>query len=1292
MNIQVWADVGGTFTDCLVHVPAEVSSASDARLRRRSLKLLSSGQVRVRCQPTADRSTWSIESAPGVELPGFWTGASVSMIDADGSRISLGRVVRQDLGSLEVSDPPTDPVQLARINSVPSVVMELDAGLESPVLATRILLGVPLSKTLPPVDVRLGTTRGTNALLTRQGARTGLLITRGFGDVLKIGEQDRPELFALAIKKHDPLTDRVSEIDERLDARGNILERLDRQQIVDVLQRWKSDGVESIAICFLHAHVNDQHERVAQEVAESIGFLSVSRSSEVAPLIKLGFRAETTTLDAYLNPILAGYVARVWSQFGGEDRCRFRLMTSGGNLVAPNAFRGRDSILSGPAGGVVGLGHVAQITDAESAIGLDMGGTSTDVSRFDGQVGRRFESRVAGTRVMTPMMDIETVAAGGGSICQWTEEGRLAVGPQSAGADPGPACYGRGGPLTVTDVNLLLGRIPVAKFPFPLQPDSSRDRLEQLLDQIKDRRRFASPYDLAEGFLEIAITQMAEAVRTVSTTQGRDVREMALVGFGGAAGQHLCRVANALGMSRILDHPDASVLSAVGIGLAPIGRTVTRGVYMLLAETSASIIDQVTDALRVEAEELMEGEPLQSATTDFAFQIDLRYSGTESSLSLPLYPLESADQRFHQAHRQAYGYSQEERAIELVSVRCDATKRSTQDYAAPSSTEACEPESETKMWYDGDWIPTRLLDRHSLRRDETVDGPAMIASENSTLIVEPGWRARLIAEQTIELTPFKEHQAANKSTPTSTQSDDPVLLEVVARRWQGIADSMGEVLRRTSISVNVKERRDYSCAIFRGDGSLVANAPHVPVHLGAMGHTVRHLMKVFPEMSDGDCYLSNDPFFGGSHLPDVTAVTPVFCSESKKSGKADFFVASRAHHAEIGGRTPGSMPPDATSLAEEGVVIRDFPLVRFGEQHFDRLRDLLTSGDYPSRCVSENIADIQAQQAAGVHGCRALAQLAGQYSPKTVDDLMGRLLHVASEGVASWIRTLPTERMRFEDQLDDGTHIHVSLQRNDDRLRIAFETGNVHPHGFNATPAIVAAAVLYMLRTVSGSNLPLCEGVLRQIDLEIPKGLLDPPFDPDPRNCAAVVAGNVETSQRIVDTLLGALGSAAASQGTMNNVLFGDETFGYYETIGGGSGATADHPGASAVHTHMTNTRITDPEVLEWRLPIRLRQFAIRTDSGGEGRCPGGDGIIREFELLKPLVVSLITSRRTSRPYGLAGGDAGQSGLNQWIKRNETIDLPATVTFQADAGDRLLIATPGGGGWGKPQKTTSKPE
>ncbi|TWT53598.1 Acetophenone carboxylase gamma subunit [Rubripirellula amarantea] len=1285
-KIEVWADVGGTFTDVIV---------VDSSGRRLSTKTLSSGLIYARVVKV-EHDQVEVDQIPGFDVPNFWVAASWSC----GER-AHGKIVSQSGTTLTLSSN-FDQLDLKLDDQI-----VLDGGLEAPVLATRSLMRIPIADPLPPLEVRLGTTRGTNALLTREGAKMALVTTRGFADVLKIGEQDRDDLFALDIVKRMPLTQTVLDVDQRMDALGGELVQLDEIAVRADLLRLLDEGIESLAICFLHAHTNDEHERRVEAIAREIGFASVSRSSEVSPLIKLVSRAETTTLDAYLNPILANYVGRVLAQFGG-DQCQLRLMTSGGNLVRPDNFRGRDSVLSGPAGGVVALANVATACGSDAAIGLDMGGTSTDVSRFEGQVGRRSESRVAGLRIMTPMMDIQTVAAGGGSICQF-RDGRLMVGPGSAGASPGPACYGRGGPLTVTDVNFLLGRLPQSKFPFRLDGEAARSQIESIVDAMKGHSTDMSIEELAEGFLQIAVTHMAEAVRTVSTAEGSDVRKMTLVGFGGAAGGHVCRVAEQLEMKRILDHPDAGMLSALGMGIASVGKTSLRGVYQDVDKVSANCIAAILSELKALAiDELNDGHRMTHH-----FEMDLRYRGTESTITLSMpsqnWDLKTIGAAFHNRHRDLFGYERREHPVELVAIRCDSnllspelahampsqpstrstpsTHRppSTQDAPrapnAPSAPNALRTRDSVSLWQQGQWVQAPLIERVQLGTDDIIEGPALVVAPQSTLLVETGWVGRVIQGGVIELRPTLEDSGDTRLTAETAQHD-PVLLEVIGRRLQGIADTMGEVLRRTAMSVNVKERRDYSCAVFRRDGSLVANAAHVPVHLGAMGHTVRHLMNVFGEMSDGDAYLSNDPFAGGSHLPDVTLVTPVFVTPGTRNSTPDFYVASRAHHAEIGGKTPGSMPPDATCLAQEGVVIRDFPLVRDGVDGRERLRSLLCDADYPSRNPDENLADIAAQQAAGIDGVRAIRELCRRYDDDLIDCVMGRLLDVAAEQIQQYIHQLSDDVLRFVDSLDDETMIGVTIQKVGQRLSIAFDPAPVHPNGFNATPAIVTAATLYALRCVCPSELPLCDGVLRPIDLQIPEGMLNPPAHEDPRDCAAVVAGNVETSQRLVDVLLGALGAAAASQGTMNNTLMGDRSFGYYETIGGGAGATSKAAGADGVHTHMTNTRITDPEVVESRLPIRLHRFAIRTGSGGAGKHRGGDGLIREYEFLRPLTISLLTNRRTTMPYGVAGGSPGTPGKNTLVRRGVSQTLSSNVSIDVEAHDRLIIETPGGGGWG----------
>ncbi|KAA1261407.1 Acetophenone carboxylase gamma subunit [Rubripirellula obstinata] len=1271
----VWADVGGTFTDVIV---------IDDLGNRHSTKTLSSGLVYATVVSTDDNCV-TVDKLPAADCDGFWNQAKWS---CGGEACGI------------VTDNRDHTLKLTSDTSLPSIgeTIVLDAQIEAPVLAARMLLNVPINQPLPRLSVRLGTTRGTNALLTRGGVRTALLVTAGFRDVLRIGEQQRNDLFSLDIVKQQPLTCDVAEVAHRMDADGNVLKSIDVQKLKTDLAAFRQKGVQSIAIALLHAHTNDEHERNVESVARECGFTSVSRSSEVAPLIKLVSRAETTTLDAYLNPILSTYVDRFSKQFGG-DSCEMLLMTSAGNLVKPDQFRGRDSVLSGPAGGVVALAQVARDSGSRAAIGLDMGGTSTDVSRYQGKVGRRSESTVAGLRIMTPMMDIHTVAAGGGSICGF-DHGRMTVGPDSAGAMPGPACYGHGGPLTVTDINLLLGRLPESKFPFRLDRSAAESKLAEIA-QAMSRQAMGKDWSenlpsLAEGFLDIAVTHMAEAVRTISTAQGSDVRSMTLVGFGGAAGAHVCRVAQQLGMTRILDHPDAGLMSAIGMGMADVGTTITRGVYRTVDEFSPSDAKAMMDDMYVEATKVLGRTPVHRA------EFDLRYVGTESTLAIEAFVelaemeqvhfVESLKQRFHQRYRDVFGYDQRERPIEVVSIRCDYVIKSLSPMNdVRTVTRERGSDAMASLWQEGRWIDAPLIDRDAVMPGESIPSPAMVVGQHSTLLIESGWIGKVSANGVIELVHAASQNEANnqknnleKSHPKKSPADDPVMLEVVARRLQGIADTMGEVLRRTSISVNVKERRDYSCAVFSADGSLVAGAAHVPVHLGAMGHTVRHMMTSFPTMSDGDCYVSNDPFTGGSHLPDVTLVTPVFAAPGTSDTKPEWFVASRAHHAEIGGITPGSMPPGATCLAEEGVLIRDFPLIRSGKDQRDQLRQILSSGPYPSRNPDENMADLAAQSAAGVDGVRNLRELCETVGKPSLSKLMRRLLDVAAEQTKQFINTLPSEPCRFEDRLDDDTKIGVTISKQSERLLIAFDPTPLHPRGFNATPAIVTAATLYVLRCICPSDLPLCEGVLRCIDLQIPQGLLNPPAHSDPNKCAAVVAGNVETSQRLVDVLLGAFGEVAASQGTMNNFLVGDDNFGYYETIAGGAGATANAPGADAVHTHMTNTRITDPEVVETRLPIRLHRFEIRSGSGGVGIHRGGEGLIREFEFLKTLTVSLLTNRRTTRPYGIEGGGDGQPGRNILLRSNTETELPPCVTIEVATGDRLIIQTPGGGGYGKP--------
>ncbi len=1039
---QLWADVGGTFTDCFCIVDG----------LRRSIKVLSSGVVRGRLVLVQDNRvqiSHSLKTAAD-----FWNGATIRIM-RDGTSLLTSKVIQQVSSDLLILEHGQSRERHDSIEN--GLLIELDPGLEAPVLAAHLLLGIPLSQSLPPIDIRLGTTRGTNALLTRGGATVGLVTTLGFGDCLEIGEQNRPDLFALTIQKPEPLTRRVIEVDERLTASGEVLRVLDPETLRKPLTRWLQSGVNSLAICLLHAHVNDIDEKLVVDVAREVGFTNISVSSHVAPMIKLVSRAETTVLDAYLTPILADYVTRLDAQFNRfrneANKSRLRLMTSAGNLVDAASFRGGDSILSGPAGGAVALGKIADAFAPQGAIGLDMGGTSTDVCRYSGRIPRDYESRKAGVRVLAPMIAIHTVAAGGGSICD-VDDGRLIVGPKSAGAAPGPACYGRGGPLTVTDLNVILGRLPLDRFPFPLDIDAARKRLREVNAKL-GVNRFDRDEQAAEGFLTIAVTHMAEAVRTTSTAQGSDPRDFTLVGFGGAAGGHLCAIADAIGMTRIIDHRDASLLSALGMGLADVGRIRSRGIYRMFDEIEAAQWQTWSDAVRADAIESLSNEGEIIVTGDVAksrLEADVRYQGTEATLTLVAHPLATLSDRFHQAHLAEFGFDQPNRRIEIATIRCEATFPSTATldpldqpisllveqasplfseqlgqllYSKPTGEMRFQAQRSTSVCIEGTALEVLLFNRDQVEPGSSITGPAIVVDDNSTLVIDSGWIATKQATASFEL---NRVAGTGDGVRRSRDQVDAVTVEVVARRMQGIADSMGETLRRTAASVNIRQRLDYSCAIFTAEGELIANAPHVPVHLGAMGHTVRETRKAFPVMSTGDVYVSNNPYAGGSHLPDVTVVTPVFCNlehdgnskpESKQEpARPQFYVASRAHHAEIGGKTPGSMPPDATSLSEEGVVIDTFALRRDGVEALDQLRTLLTSGQFPSRDPETNLADIAAQRAAGILGCNYLLQLVESMGMPQVDACVATLFNLADDLVRRWIASLDAAPMLFRDSLE----------------------------------------------------------------------------------------------------------------------------------------------------------------------------------------------------------------------------------------------------------------------------------
>lgn len=1295
---QFWIDVGGTFTDCLGLAP-------DGRLH--SHKLLSTGVYRGRVGARSSATRVQLGAQRGLP-PNFYRGYRFSLARlGDGNEAEV-RAFYPETGEVELDRP------LPRVPA-PGEIYELASGLPAPVAGMRWLMRLGPDTPVGLVSVRLGTTRGTNALLTRQGARVALVTTAGFADVLAIGYQNRPRLFALEIRKPKPIYEEVIEATERLDAQGQVLRSLDLERLGEDLRALRRRGTQALAIVFMHAHKNPSHEQAAAAVARRLGFTQISLSSAVAPLQRIVPRGDTTVVDAYLSPVIASYVAELRRALPEAD---LQLMTSSGGLVPAAAFQGRDSVLSGPAGGVVAVANVAREAGIAAAIGFDMGGTSTDVCRFGGDFERRYEmelsdpERDGGVRIVAPMLAIETVAAGGGSCCAF-DGNKLTVGPQSAGADPGPACYGRGGPLTITDCNLLLGRIVPEHFNLPLDTWAARQRLLEVCAQVNAANlggAVYTPEQVAVGFLRVAVSTMVQPIKKLSLARGYDVREHALVSFGGAGAQHACQIAEELGITRIVQHPYASFLSAFGIGTADIRRFAVRDIGCILSAPVSpgdQDVNDVNDASDVRAATALQAtldamvEELRAECAAFGASagpprfsrsLDLRFLGQDSVITIGEPDDGNWERAFVAAHIKQYGFALQDRRIEVRAARVEACLPLPK-HAPPLQPERPHrpvPRHHAQAYFRGTAVETPVFADGELEPGAVVAGPALITTPATVTVVEVGWEARLTGRQHLELT-----QIAAQPQPLGLDAAwDPVQLALFEQQFTSIAEQMGLMLQRTSLSVNVKERLDFSCAIFAPDGGLVVNAPHIPVHLGAMSDSVRSVLKEHgAAMQMGDSYVTNDPYQGGSHLPDVTVITPVFAAD----GRLIFLVGNRAHHAEIGGSTPGSMPPNARCLAEEGVLIR---CLRLGPRDSgeEQLRRLLAAGPFPSRSPANNIADIHAQLAANELGRQQLLALAERSSIPILQAFMGHVRASAARQMRVALSRLPPGSHSFADAMDDGTRVAVTVTitggavAGGPRVICDFSgTGPVAAGNLNANPAIVKAATLYVFRCLIGSDVALNDGVLEPVTLIIPSpSLLSPPAGDDPAKLPAVTAGNVETSQRLVDVLLGALGIAAASQGTMNNFLFGRAAcpdvpgFGYYETICGGAGAGPTYDGAAAVHTHMTNTRITDPEVLEDRFPVRLRRFSIRRGSGGAGAHRGGDGVCREVEFLMPLTVSLITSRRLTAPFGLAGGGAGAPGRNILQRGSGGPEsLPPMAQVQVEAGDVLIIETPGGGGYGQ---------
>ncbi|MGB3050763.1 MAG: hydantoinase B/oxoprolinase family protein [Polyangiales bacterium] len=1161
----------------------------------------------------------------------------------------------------------TDCIHRDRLTGAMRVTKVLSSD-QAPLLGIRALLGLGVGDPIPRAEVRMGTTLATNALLERGGCRTVLIANEGLGELSWIGDQTRPELFALEIEKPEPLTDEVIEVGARMAIDGSILRALDIAALRRALQEARQHGAESVAVSLMHAYRDGALEGQVAAIANELGFAHVSLSHEISNELGLLGRTDTTTANAYLTPLLTHYMLKLEQELG---QGRLRMMQSNGGLVDASGFIGRNAVLSGPAAGAVATGAVADELGLDEAIGFDMGGTSTDVSRYAGRVSRVFESQIGGIRIRAPMIELHTVAAGGGSICR-LEAKRMTVGPQSAGADPGPICYGKPGAkeLTLTDVSLCLGRLAGDRFPFALNEEKPRKRLEQIAAALRASGIERDADEVAHGFLRVATENMAAAIQKVSIGRGHDVRTHAMVVFGGAGGQYACLVARRLGIRRLLFHPYAGALSAFGMGVANFEWHGERDAGRVsLDEPLPRRWEHAFSLLESSGREALERDAGSETQWNIRRQVALRYRGTEATLTVDWAGAKRMRSAFEALHQREFGYTRPSHAVEAATLRLAVELSGATPELPRVEAGTGEPIRRTKLWSAGTLVEAPVYLRESLRVDVEIPGPALVLDATGTVVVEVGFAAVRTQRDYLIL---RDTQIGDEREIAET-GVDPVLLEVFHNQFKSIAEQMGVVLQRTAMSTNIRDRLDFSCAVFDAEGGLVANAPHIPIHLGAMSESVRAVLAAHPHTKPGQVFATNDPAAGGSHLPDITVVTPVHDAE----GALRFVVASRGHHADVGGLTPGSMPPSSTRLEEEGVVLRNLAIVENGAFREQLLRDVLNAGPYPARNPDENLADIQAQIAANEKGMQLLDELLARYGIEVVTAYMQHIQDNAAELTTRAIEALPDGEHEFEDRLDDGARIAVRVTVRGGAMEIDFEgTDGALDNNLNAPRAVTMAAVLYVLRVLVGKPIPLNSGCMRPVRVRIPEGSL---LSPEPDR--AVAAGNVETSQRIVDVLFGALGLAAASQGTMNNITFGDDRFAYYETLGGGAGATKRRAGASGVHTHMTNSKCTDPEVLETRFPIRVRRFELRHGSGGAGAQPGGDGLVRELEFLSPMRVSVLSERRRVPPYGMRGGDPGTPGMNLLNGKQ----LAHRFSVEVSPGDVLRVETPGGGGWGAPR-------
>ena len=1162
-----------------------------------------------------------------------------------------------------------------------------DAYKDAAVAGIRRILDLKKEDKIPTdiiSSVKMGTTVATNALLERKGDRTLLLITKGFGDLLRIGYQNRPLLFDLNIKLPELLYERVVEVSERLNEKGEVVTKLNEEEVRNSLIKAKSDGINSVAIAFMHSYINPDHENKIEQIAKEENFNQISVSHKVSPLIKLVGRGDTTVVDAYLSPILRRYVNQVSEELKDTKSTQLMFMQSNGGLTDANLFQGKDALLSGPAGGVVSMTQTGKQAGFNKLIGFDMGGTSTDVCHFAGEFERSFETELAGVRIRAPMMQINTVAAGGGSILSY-KDGRFQVGPESAGAIPGPASYGRGGPLTVTDCNVLLGKLNPDFFPKvfgktgdqPLNFEIVKKKFLDLSDIISKEKNepMMDIFKMAEGFLKIAVENMANAIKKISIQKGYDVTNYMLNCFGGAGGQHACNVADSLGISNVMIHPYAGVLSAYGMGLAEI-RSIREG-HFEKNITNILDADNLIEILSSQAKKDLNDQDISDASIILLKNAFLHYKGSHQNLEIKFDTPENMRKSFEQEHKKRFGFFVEDREIfiEMLTVEAVGKKTENYDFLNPNtSTTKANPIAFKKMYVNGSEINTPIYKRDELIIGQNISGPAIIVEATGTNIIDDGWSGTLDKHYNLILSRVEEKKL-QKGIGTSV---DVVMLEVFNNLFMNIAEQMGATLANTAYSVNIKERLDFSCALFNNEGSLVANAPHVPVHLGSMSEAIKTVVRlnkdnIYPD----DVFVLNAPFNGGTHLPDVTVITPVF---DKNGKEIIFFVASRGHHADIGGKTPGSGPPDSKHIEEEGVLIDNFKLFDKGIFREQEMRKILSSGKYPCRNIEHNMADLAAQVAANKTGINEINSMIDQFGIETVHAYMNHVQDNAEESIRNAIVNL--KQGEYEYELDNGEFIRVNVKidkKNREAIIDFTGTAPKNPFNYNAPMAVCYAVILYVFRTLVGNNIPLNEGCFKPIKIIIPNNSMINAKYP-----SAVIAGNTEVSQLTCNALFGALGVIAGSQATMNNFIWGNDTIQNYETICGGTGAGPNFHGTSAIQTHMTNTRSTDPEVLETRFPVRLEEFSIRKNSGGKGKFNGGDGVTRKLRFLEPMTVTTLCSHRRVKPFGLNGGSPGDCG-KEWLERTDgsILNLNGNDSCEVEPNDLFVMQTPGGGGFGE---------